>query len=217
MGALVRLFRYLRNDAWPVAWSLVFMLIATGMNLVQPKIVERAVDLGISRGDVRSVVVSALALLGAAIVSAGLHLASGVLLVHAGQGMGYRLRNDLFAKIMSFSFGNLDRWRTGELLVRANSDVVTVRMFVRLGLLIMIQSLLMLVGSLIVMYRTNAQLSIVMFIVLPGTLGLFFLLAIFVRPMIMKIRTRLDALNNALQENLAGAKVVRAFARQAYE
>ncbi len=196
---------------------MVFMLIATGVNLAQPKIVERAVDFGVSQGEVRSVVIAALGLLGAAILSGGLHMASGVLLVRAGQGMGYQLRNDLYAKIMSFSFGNLDRWRTGELLVRANSDVNTVRMFVRLGLLMMIQSILLLIGSLIVMYRTNAQLSIVMLIVLPGTLGLFFVLAVFIRPLIMKVRTRLDALNNALQENLAGAKVVRAFARQAYE
>ena len=196
---------------------MLFMLIATGVNLVQPKIVERAIDFGVSQGEVRSIVIAALALFGAAILSGGLHMASGVLLVRAGQGMGYQLRNDLFAKIMSFSFGNLDRWRTGELLVRANSDVNSVRMFVRLGLLIMIQSVLLLIGSLIVMYRTNARLSVVMLIVLPGTLGLFFVLAILIRPMIMKVRTRLDALNNVLQENLAGAKVVRAFARQAYE
>jgi len=217
LGALVRLFRYLRNDAWPVAWSVLFMLIGTGVNLVQPKIVERAVDFGITQGELRSVVISALALLGAAILSGGLHMASGVLLVRAGQGMGYQLRNDLFAKIMSFSFGNLDRWRTGELLVRANSDVNTVRRFVRLGMLMMLQSILMLTGSLIVMYRTNAQLSVVMLIILPGTLLLFFGLAIFIRPMIMRVRIHLDGLNNALQENLAGAKVVRAFARQAYE
>ncbi len=217
LGALIRLFKYLRNDAWPVAWSMVFMLIATGVNLVQPKIVERAIDFGVSQGEVRSVVIAALALFGAAILAGGLHMVSGVLLVRAGQGLGYQLRNDLYAKIMSFSFGNLDRWRTGELLVRANSDVNSVRMFVRIGLLMMIQSVLLLIGSLIVMYRTNARLSIVMLIVLPGTLGLFFVLAIFIRPMIMKVRTRLDALNNALQENLAGAKVVRAFARQTYE
>ncbi len=196
---------------------MLFMLIATAMNLVQPKLVERAVDFGITQGEVRSVVLASLALLGAALLAGGLHLASGVLLVRAGQGMAFEIRNDLFHKIMSFSFGNLDRWRTGELLVRTNSDVNTVRMFVRLGLLMMIQSILMLAGSLVVMHRTNAQLSVVMLIVLPGTLALFFILATFIRPMIMRVRERLDALNNSLQENLAGAKVVRAFARQEYE
>ena len=215
--ALVRLFTYLRNYARPVAWSLLFVLVATAMNLVQPKLVEFAVDYGVARGEVRSVVLASLALVGAAFLSSGLHLASGVLLVRAGQGMAYEIRNDLFRRIMSFSFGNLDRWRTGELLVRVNSDVNAVRMFVRLGLLMMIQSILMLAGSLVVMYRTNARLTTVMLIALPGTLALFFVLAAFIRPLIMKVRERLDALNNSLQENLAGAKVVRAFSRQEYE
>jgi ATP-binding cassette subfamily B protein len=200
-----------------VAWSFFFMLIATGMNLVQPKLVQWAVDFGIRPGEARTVVVAALALLGAAILSGGLHFASGILLVRAGQGMGFEIRNHLFSKILSFSFGNLDKWRTGELLVRTNADVNTIRMFVRMGLLMMVQSIIMLGGSLVLMYLTNAQLSVVMFIILPGTLALFFVLATLIRPLIMKVRARLDALNNALQENLAGAKVVRAFARQEYE
>ena len=217
MGALIRLFRYLRNYKTAVFVSLVLTLLATGLNLIQPEIIQRAVDFGISQREVRSVVLSALALFATAVFAGGLHLASGVLLVRAGQGMSFDIRNDLFAKIMSFSFQNLDRWRTGELLVRTNSDVNTIRMFVRLGLLMMIQSIIMLVGSLIFMFAKNPDLSRVMFIVLPGTLVVFFVLASFLRPMIMKVRERLDALNNTIQENLAGAKVVRAFARQEHE
>ncbi|MFW6313688.1 MAG: ABC transporter ATP-binding protein [Spirochaetota bacterium] len=216
MRALIRLFRYLKNYKGAVILSLVFTLLATGMNLVQPEIIQRAVDFGISRGEVRSVILSSLALLGAAILAGGLHLASGVLLVRAGQGMSYDVRNDLFRKIMSFSFGNLDRWRTGELLVRTNSDVNTIRMFVRLGMLMMIQSVVMLVGSLAFMYAKNPELSRIMFLILPGTLTVFFVLASIIRPLIMQVRERLDALNT-IQENLSGAKVVRSFARQEHE
>ncbi len=217
MGALARLFRYLRNYKAPVLISLVLTLLATGFNLVQPELIQRAVDFGISQGEVRSVVLASLALFVTAVLAGGFHLASGVLLVRAGQGMSFDIRNDLYRKIMSFSFANLDRWRTGELLVRTNSDVNTIRMFVRLGLLMMIQSVIMLLGSLVFMFLKNPQLSRVMFIVLPGTLLIFFVLASFLRPMIMKVRERLDALNNTIQENLAGAKVVRAFARQEHE
>ncbi len=217
MGALARLFRYLRNYITPVLISLVLTLLATGFNLVQPELIQRAVDFGISQGEVRSVVVASLALFATAVLAGGFHLASGILLVRAGQGMSFDIRNDLYRKIMSFSFENLDRWRTGELLVRTNSDVNTIRMFVRLGLLMMIQSIIMLVGSLVFMFLKNPELSRVMFILLPGTLVIFFVLASFLRPMIMKVRERLDALNNSIQENLAGAKVVRAFARQDHE
>jgi ATP-binding cassette, subfamily B, multidrug efflux pump len=217
VSALVRLFRYLRNYKGAVVASLLFTLLATGMNLVQPEIIQRAVDLGVTAGDVRSVILASLALLGAAILAGGLHLLSGLLLVRAGQGMRYEIRNDLYRRIMSFSFGNLDRWRTGELLVRTNSDVNTIRMFVRLGLLMMIQSVVMLVGSLTFMVVKNPGLSRIMLVVLPGTLLVFFVLATVLRPLIMKVRDRLDALNNTIQENLAGAKVVRAFARQDHE
>lgn len=217
MGALLRLFRYLRNYTVSVVWSVIFMLIATGMNLVQPKLVQWAVDFGISRGEVRTVLIAGIALLGAALLSGGMHFSSGFLLIRAGQGMGFEIRNDLFRHILGFSFANLDQWRTGELLVRTNSDVNTVRMFIRLGLLMMVQSIIMLGGSLTLMYFTNARLSTVMFIIIPGTLALFFVLAAVIRPLVLRVRARLDALNNTLQENLAGAKVVRAFARQEFE
>lgn len=217
MRSLLRLFRYLGNYKGAVIVSLVLTLLATGMNLIQPELIQWAVDSGITAGSVRSVVLASLALLGAAVLAGGLHLASGVLLVRAGQGMSFDIRNDLFRKIMSFSFGNLDRWRTGELLVRTNSDVNTVRMFIRLGLLMMIQSVVMLAGSLVFMYNKDPALSRIMFIVLPGTLVVFFVLAGLLRPLIMRVRERLDQLNNVIQENLSGAKVVRAFARQDHE
>ncbi len=217
MGALFRLFRYLSGREGIMALSLLAVIIATLLSLVQPKLVEWAVDFGITTGVVRSVVIGALGIFLAAVAGSGLHFLSGLLLVKAGQHMAFEIRNDLFSKVMSFSFGNIDSWRTGELLVRINSDVNTVRMFIRMGFLMIVQSTVMLVGSLIVMFLTNARLSIVMAILLPGTLIFFFVASTLIRPLILKMRKRLDDVNNVLQENLAGAKVVRAFARQDYE
>jgi ATP-binding cassette subfamily B protein len=131
--------------------------------------------------------------------------------------MGYALRNALYRKVMSFSFENLDRWRTGELMVRLNSDVNTIRMFVRMGLFILVQSVIMIIGTIIAMYLTDPGLANIMAIFMPLTLVLFFGVAIYIRPLFMRARTALDELNNTLQENLAGAKVVRAFARQNQE
>ena len=193
------------------------MLLATGMTLVQPQLVEWAIDYGVGQGSASTVIAAALALMGAAIAGGLLHFASGLLLTHAGQGMAYGLRNDIFRTVLGFSFGNLDRWRTGELLVRATSDVTTVRMFVRMGFLMMMQSIAMLSGALLLMFMTNAGLARIMMFIFGGTLLLFLLLATVIRPLIMRVREKLDALNNVLQENLAGAKVVRAFARQDHE
>ena len=217
MRSLVQLFRFLSKYKTKVFLSLCLLLVATALNLIQPKLVERAVDYGISRGLIGSVVFGAVGIFVAALLSGVLNFSSGVLLVKAGQGMGFEMRNALFQKVMSFSFSNLDKWRTGELLVRINSDVNTIRMFIRMGLLMIIQSVIMLFGSLILMFTTNSRLSIVMAIMLPATLAFFFVAATLIRPLITKVRERLDEVNNVLQENLSGAKVVRAFARQSYE
>jgi ATP-binding cassette subfamily B protein len=131
--------------------------------------------------------------------------------------MGYAMRNSLYRKVMSFSFENLDRWRTGELMVRLNSDVNTVRMFVRMGVFMIVQSIIMIIGTVIAMYLTDPRLAGIMAIFMPLTLALFFGVATLIRPLFMKARTALDELNNTLQENLAGAKIVRAFARQGQE
>lgn len=217
MRQLIRMFRYLKRYRLLVFSSLVCMLISTGLNLVQPKLVEWAVDSGISAGSARLVLLGSAGILVSALIGSAMHFSSGMLLVRAGQGMGFDIRNDLFRHVMSLSFANFDRWRTGEILVRINSDVNTIRMFVRMGLLMIIQSTIMLVGSLIVMIATNARLSIIMVIILPLTFALFFLSASLIRPMFLRVRERLDAMNNAVQENLAGAKVVRAFATRDYE
>ena len=217
MLALLRLMQYLAGHRRAVAASILLMLLATATTLVQPQVVEWAVDFGIAQGDVHTVAVATLALIVAAVASGALHFASGLLLTRAGQGMAYNVRNDLFRTILSLSFSNLDRWRTGELIVRCTSDVTTVRMFVRMGFLMMMQSLAMLGGSLALMFATNAELARIMLAIFGGTLALFLVLATVIRPLIMRVRERLDALNNTLQENLSGAKVVRAFARQEYE
>ena len=217
MRSLIRAFRFLRNYRREVVISLILLLFSTGLNLVQPKLVERVVDFGISADARSAIILGAFGIFLSAVLGGGTNFLSGLMLVKAGQGMGFEMRNALFQKVMSFSFANLDKWRTGELLVRVNSDVNTVRMFIRMGLLMIIQSVVMLVGSLIVMVLTNLRLSVIMLIILPGTLTFFFISASFIRPLFLKVRERLDQVNNVIQENLAGAKVVRAFARQEYK
>ncbi|MFP4376571.1 MAG: ABC transporter ATP-binding protein [Spirochaetales bacterium] len=213
----MKLLRYVRNYLGQTILALLFTLIAAGMTLIQPILTQRAIDLGVTPGEIGPVIQWSLILVAAALLSGGLHLIGGVLVSKAGRGIAFDIKNDLFKKILSFSFANLDKWRTGELLVRTSSDVETVRMFIRMGLFMMIQSIIMLAGSLTLMYRLNAELSVVMFIVLPATLALFFILAFIIRPLWAKVRERLDKVNNVIQENLSGAKVVRAFARQEYE
>jgi ATP-binding cassette subfamily B multidrug efflux pump len=217
MIPLLKLFRFLQGSAKALVLSLILLMASTGLGLVQPRLIEYAIDSGIKVGDVSAVVWGAVGILLLAILAGGLNLASGYMLIKSSQKMGYEMRNALFRKVMSFSFENLDHWRTGELMVRLNSDVNTVRMFVRMGMFMIVQSIIMIIGTVIAMYLTDPGLATIMAVFMPLTLALFFGVATYIRPLFMKSRTALDELNNTLQENLAGAKVVRAFARQGQE
>ena len=217
MIALLRLFRFLQNSAGALVISFILLMASTGLGLVQPRLIEYAIDNGIRTGMVSAIAWGASGIILTALLAAALSLASGYTLIKASQKMGYDMRNALYRKVMSFSFENLDRWRTGELMVRLNSDVNMVRMFVRMGVFGIVQSVIMIIGAVAAMYLTDPGLAGIMALFMPLTLVLFFGAAIFIRPLFIKTRIALDELNNTLQENLAGAKIVRAFARQGQE
>jgi ATP-binding cassette, subfamily B, multidrug efflux pump len=217
MLPLIRLFRFLQRSKGALAVSFVLLLASTGLGLVQPRLIEYAIDSGIKVGSASAIAWGAAGIILTALLAGMLNLASGYMLIKSSQTMGYEMRNALYRKVMSFSFENLDRWRTGELMVRLNSDVNMVRMFVRMGMFMIVQSVIMVIGAVIAMYLTDPGLANIMAVFMPLTLVLFFSVASFIRPLFMKARAALDELNNTLQENLAGAKVVRAFARQKQE
>lgn len=192
----------------------MLLLISTGLNLVQPKLSQYAIDNGIGSGNTGMIIGIAAAMLFSGLIGAVFNFQSGKLLIRSAQGMSFDLRNRLYEHISSFSFSNFDKWRTGELMVRMNSDVDTVRMFVRMGLFMLIQSFFMLIGSLFAMYATDVKLANLMAVIMVSTLVLFIVMTRFIRPIFLKVREALDKVNNVLQENLAGAKLVRALSRQ---
>ncbi|MEJ2108882.1 MAG: ABC transporter ATP-binding protein [Acidobacteriota bacterium] len=183
MVALLRLFRFLHESRGILTISLIFLLSSTGLMLLQPLMIEFAIDKGIEAGSTSVILLGATGIFVAAILGVSLQLASGYMLIKSSQLMGYAMRN----------------------------------MFVRMGLFIIIQSIILITGTIIFMYMRDPGLAATMAVFMPLTLVLFFIVASFIRPLFMKARTALDELNNTLQENLAGAKVVRAFARQAQE
>jgi ATP-binding cassette, subfamily B, multidrug efflux pump len=217
MIPLLKLFRFLKESSKTLILSFLLLSASTGLALVQPRLIEHAIDQGIATGEFQAILQGAAGILLAAVLAAALNLGSGYMLIKSSQLMGYTMRNALYRKIMSFSFENLDRWRTGELMVRLNSDVNTIRMFVRIGVFIIVQSVIMIIGTVIAMFLTDPGLARIMAVFMPLILVMFFTAAVLIRPLFMKNRIALDELNNTLQENLAGAKVVRAFARQDQE
>jgi ATP-binding cassette subfamily B protein len=133
------------------------------------------------------------------------------------QSMAFDMRNDLFSKIQRLSFSYHDQNQTGQLMIRATDDVEKVRVFIGQGLLMALQALVLVTGTLIILLTTNFQLTLVVLPTLPIALGLFMFFGAISQPLFGEVQKRLSKLNTVLQENLAGIKVVKAFAREPQE
>jgi ATP-binding cassette subfamily B multidrug efflux pump len=133
------------------------------------------------------------------------------------QSMAFDMRNDLYAKIQRLSFSYHDRNQTGQLMIRATDDVEKVRMFIGQGLLQLVGAVVLLSGTLIIMFMTNARLALVTLWILPVALVIFMIFGRVSQPMFTKVQQKMSALNTILQENLAGIKVVKAFTRETSE
>jgi ATP-binding cassette, subfamily B, multidrug efflux pump len=133
------------------------------------------------------------------------------------QNVAFDFRNELYAKIQRLSFSYHDRNQTGQLMIRATDDVEKVRLFIGQGLVMALQAVVLLVGTLIVLWFTNHALTLVVLPILPIALIFFMVFGAISQPLFMKVQIQISALNTVLQENVAGLKVVKAFAREPQE
>jgi ATP-binding cassette subfamily B multidrug efflux pump len=130
------------------------------------------------------------------------------------QSVAYDLRNDLYAKIQNLSFSYHDKNQTGQLMVRATDDVEKVRLFIGQGLLQLVGAVILLTGTIIILFTSNVALAWTAMPILPVAMVLFGVFASLAQPMFMKVQQKLSYLNTVLQENLAGIKVIKAFTRE---
>ena len=130
------------------------------------------------------------------------------------QAVAYDIRNELYAKIQSLSFSYHDKNQTGQLMIRATDDVEKVRLFIGQGLLQLVGAVILLTGTIIILFSTNTTLAWTAMPILPVALVLFMFFGVISQPLFAKVQQKLSALNTVLQENLAGVKVIKAFTRE---
>jgi ATP-binding cassette, subfamily B, multidrug efflux pump len=133
------------------------------------------------------------------------------------QGVAFDFRNEIFAKIQRLSFSYHDQNQTGQLMIRATDDVEKVRLFIAQGLVLAAQAFILLIVTLIILFATNWQLTLVVLPTLPIALVLFVVFGMISQPLFIAVQQKLAAMNTILQESLAGIRVVKAFVREPYE
>jgi ATP-binding cassette subfamily B protein len=193
---------------------VAFVVIA---DLSIPRMVQTIIDDGVAQGNMNVILWTSLLMIGASVLSAAISIANTYYSVKASRGFEADLREALFKKIQTFSFGNLDDLNTGQLLTRLTSDLNMVQLVISMGLRMFTRAPLMFLGSFGIMFATNPNLAMVILALLPVTLVLVTLFIRLVKPLFTKIQERLDYLNQVLQENLTGIRVVKAFVRSDHE
>ena len=197
--------------------AFVIIIVVTIADLAIPRLVQRIVDQGVTPRDMGMIWRTAGLMLGIAAFSAFFSIINTLISVRVAQRFARDLRSSIFRKIQFLSFGNLDQFQTGQLLVRLTSDVTTVQMSVQMFMRLFTRAPLLLVGSAALMIATSPRLTLLVS-VLIGLMAV--ILGIFVKygpPMFRSIQKKLDRLNTLLQENLSGVRVVKAFVRADHE
>jgi ATP-binding cassette subfamily B protein len=217
MSDIRRVLKYLypyKRESIIATILLAFVVIA---DLSIPRLVQAIIDDGVTKGNMNVILWTSLLMIGASALSAALSIANTYFSVKASRGFEADLREAIFKKIQTFSFGNLDDLNTGQLLTRLTSDLNMIQIVVSMGLRMFTRAPLMFLGSFGIMFATNPSLATVILALLPVTLALVTIFIRLVRPLFTKVQERLDSLNQVLQENLTGIRVVKAFVRSDHE
>jgi len=217
MKSLLRLRLILSPYPWQILLSLLILLLITASQLVVPTIIGNVIDYGLSGGDEHYLVVAALVILGIGFLRAGLSFVQSYLGAWISQHISFDLRNRLYDHIQHLSFSYHDRMQTGQLISRCIEDVSSIQEFTGSGVVELVQILLLLSGVTILLFYDNARLAAIALLPMIPLLFVTIRFGERVGKMFYSIDQALGSLSARLQENVVGAQVVRAFAREPYE
>ncbi|MFX3651274.1 MAG: ABC transporter ATP-binding protein [Paenibacillus sp.] len=195
----------------------LLMVLEVTMDLLQPKLMSSIVDDGVLAGNLPHIVTTGLIMLLVALIGwvggAGCTLYSS----KAAVGYGTDLRQELFDHIQTFSFRNLDTFQDGSLITRLTSDITQMQTFVQMLLRMFIRSPMLIIGSIIMAFTISVKLALILIATVPILFIILFILIKASYPLFASVQSKLDQVNAVLQENLAGIRVVKAFARARLE
>ena len=217
------MWKYIKQYLLFAILAALFMIGEVLMDLLQPGIMSRIVDdgvLGLNHGGYGNLTI--IWTLGAQMI--GLVLFGGLcgsmnnVFVHiSGQNIGNEIRKDCFRKIMTFSFPQLDRFGTGSLVTRVTNDITQVQNFVSQFVRGMIRTSLLMFGSIYFMFRLNRDFGIIVVCAFPFIVGCLAFCLWKANPLFSRLQAQLDILNDIMQEDVSGIRIIKACVREIYE
>lgn len=214
---MIKLFSYLRPHWLATLLAPLLMLLEVCMDLLQPILMASIIDKGVLASDFAYIRDTGLLMLGAALIGLAGGVGCTVFSSIASMRFGADLRQDLFRKVQTFSFRNLDELKTGSLITRLTGDIVQLQTTVQMLLRIFVRSPLLAIGSIVMAVILSPKLAAILAIAVPLLFAVMFLLIRKTLPLFSTVQMRMDRVNTVLQENFSGIRVAKAFVRQAYE
>ena len=212
-----RLARCIREYKWPAILSPLCMVGEVSMEVLIPLVMANLYDYGIMLQDIRVIVTRSILLVLCALASLGFGVASAVYASKAGTGFAMNLRHDMFYNVQRFSFSNIDKFSSASIVTRLTSDVANLQMTFQMMIRMAIRCPMMLILAYSMAYNISPELSSIYLKVMPILIIALMCLV----PMVFKIFDRgfkmMDRLNNVVQENVHGIRVVKSYVREEKE
>ena len=201
-------------------WCLLAPLCMVGeitMDLLQPDLMADIVDQGVLAGNMQAVLTIGIRMILLVMLGGLCGILCGVFTNLASQQFANDLRKDLFSRIMDLSFQQTDKISTGSLVTRLTNDVTQVQNMVSMSMRGVVRSSIMFLGGILMLYRQAPQFAVVAACGLPFVLAIMLFFLGKASPMFSVMQEKLDGVNNVMQEDVAGARVVKAYVREEYE
>ena len=212
-----KVLKYLKKYWYFAILSPLFMILEVSMDLVQPSLMSRIVDDGIVGQDFGIILTLGIQMLIFTLVGCVGGILSGVFGNLAAQNFSNDLRKDAFAKVMKMSFQQTDKFTIGSLVTRLTNDITACQDFVGMALRMMVRTLMQFIGGIVMVLSINATFGYILLFTLPVQIVVIILVLRKGAPLFSVVQSKLDRVNSVVQENVSGARVVKAYTREEYE
>lgn len=217
------MWKYIKRYIPYAILAAAFMVGEVMMDLIQPGIMRQIVDEGVlglgngGRGDLDLIWRLGLCMIGLVLLGGLCGSLNNVFVHMSGQNIGNEMRKDCFRRIMTFSFPKLDRFGTGSLVTRVTNDITQVQNFVSQFVRGMIRTTLLTFGSIFCIFRLNRDFGLIVLCVFPFIVGCLVFCLKKANPLFFKLQAQLDSINEIMQEDVSGIRIIKACVREVYE
>ena len=195
----------------------LFMLLEVAMDLAQPMLMSRIIDVGVKNGDKAYIVWMSIGMCLCALIGIVGGVGNMYFSTKAGYGFARDLRSAVYRKIQSFSFANVDNFKTGSLITRTTNDVTQIQNAFTSCIRMLVRSPFLCIGGIVSVLMISPKLSLVVLTAVPFLVILIVFLLNKGRKLFSSMQEKLDRVNTVMQESLSGIRVIKAFARSEHE